>query len=330
MRTARRSGVPEIIQNVSPARLKQFYTDWYRPDLMAVIAVGDFDPAAVESMIVSHFERIPTPAAPRSRTIYTVPPHAETLYSLAADREATATTVNVFSVMPAGDQRTVGTYRQQMVERLFARLLSAQARRSRAWAGRAVHRGADQPRALRPLRGRHDRSRLWFPTAVRSVGSRRSSPRPNGSFATVSRQPSSIGKSSTVSATSTRRCSRKTRVHRVRSPTNWCATSFRTNRFPASSTNRRCRSGSCRRLRSPKSTPWRARGFPRAIASCRSPHPNAPASRCRRRPAWRRSSPPPARRRCRPTSIASTRNRCSPRCPRRARWCAPRRARPSA
>jgi zinc protease len=118
-------GRPEIIRNVSPARLKQFYTDWYRPDLMAVIAVGDFDPAAVESMIVAHFEPIPAAVAPRSRTIYTVPPHGETLYALAADREATATTVNVSSVTTAGDQRTVGNYRTQMVERLFARLLSA-------------------------------------------------------------------------------------------------------------------------------------------------------------------------------------------------------------
>lgn len=118
-------GRPEIIQNVSPARLRQFYTDWYRPDLMAVVAVGDFDPAAVESMIVSHFGPIPAAAAPRARTIYTVPPHADTLYSLASDREATATTVSVFSLSAAGDQRTVGTYREQMVERLFTRLLSA-------------------------------------------------------------------------------------------------------------------------------------------------------------------------------------------------------------
>jgi zinc protease len=117
-------GRPEIIQNVSPARLRQFYTDWYRPDLMAVIVVGDVNPAAIESMIVAHFAPIPTAASRRSRTIYTVPPHADTLYALTADREATATTVNVSSVMPAGDQRSVGTYRLQMVERLFARLLS--------------------------------------------------------------------------------------------------------------------------------------------------------------------------------------------------------------
>src|SRR5215210_1436549 len=47
-------GKPEIIQHVNRARLKQFYTDWYRPDLMAVVAVGDFDKSAVEAQIKSH------------------------------------------------------------------------------------------------------------------------------------------------------------------------------------------------------------------------------------------------------------------------------------
>ncbi len=255
---------------------------------MAVIAVGDFDPAAIESMIVAHFQRIPAPVAPRSRTIYTVPPHAETLYSLAADREATATTVNVFSVTPAGDQRTVGNYRQQMVERLFARLLSARLDE--------VAHGPDAPfLAAQTNRGLFVRSavvttrrRRWCRTAVRSVGSRRCSPKPSAWSATASRRPSSIGRSSIVSATSTRRCSRKTRVRPVRSPTNWCATWCRTNRSPASSTNRRCRSGSCRTSPSPRSMRWRARGSPRATAWWRSALPNAPDSRCRRRPAWRR------------------------------------------
>src|SRR5262245_30466712 len=118
-------GEPDIIRTVTPARLKQFYTDWYRPDMMAVIAVGDFDPAAIESMVLAHFGPIPAPASPRSRTEYTVPQHTETLYSLLSDREETNTTVNLFNVTPAGDQRTVGNYRQQMVERLFARLLTA-------------------------------------------------------------------------------------------------------------------------------------------------------------------------------------------------------------
>src|SRR5690349_9663764 len=118
-------GRPEIIQNVTPARLRQFYTDWYRPDLMAVIAVGDFDTAAVESMIVAHFRPIPAATAPKPRPTFTVPPHTDTLFALAADKEATSTTVTVTNVVDAGEQRTVGVYRQQMVERLFARLLSS-------------------------------------------------------------------------------------------------------------------------------------------------------------------------------------------------------------
>src|SRR2546422_4542258 len=52
-------GKPEIIQNVNPARLKQFYADWYRPDLMAVVAVGDFDKSTIEAQVRSHFGSIP-------------------------------------------------------------------------------------------------------------------------------------------------------------------------------------------------------------------------------------------------------------------------------
>ena len=48
-------GKPEVIRSFTHDRLKKFYTDWYRPDLMAVIAVGDFEPAKIEALIRSHF-----------------------------------------------------------------------------------------------------------------------------------------------------------------------------------------------------------------------------------------------------------------------------------
>jgi zinc protease len=48
-------GKPEIIQNGKQERIKQFYADWYRPDLMAVVAVGDFDKAAMEKMLTQSF-----------------------------------------------------------------------------------------------------------------------------------------------------------------------------------------------------------------------------------------------------------------------------------
>src|SRR5260370_32407298 len=56
-------GTDVSIQQAQPSVLRRFYQDWYRPDLMAVVAVGDFDVAQVESMIKQHFGAIPRAAA---------------------------------------------------------------------------------------------------------------------------------------------------------------------------------------------------------------------------------------------------------------------------
>jgi zinc protease len=118
-------GTPDIIRNFKYDRLKKFYTDWYRPDLMAVIAVGDFDPAKMESLIKAHFGPIPAATSPKPRPNYDVPDHPGTRYTIATDNEATATIVSVTSMMAARDQTTLGAYRQQTVERVFAGLLSS-------------------------------------------------------------------------------------------------------------------------------------------------------------------------------------------------------------
>ena len=118
-------GSMDVIQNFNPALLKKFYTDWYRPDLMAVIAVGDFDKATVEPLIRKHFASIPAAASPKPRPVYTVPDHAGTLYTIATDKEATTTSVRVYDLRPAPDQTTIGAYRQEMVERMYYAMLSA-------------------------------------------------------------------------------------------------------------------------------------------------------------------------------------------------------------
>ena len=117
-------GKPEILRTFPADRLKKFYTDWYRPDLMAVIAVGDFDPVAIEALIRSRFGAIKPAASPRQRVIYDVPDQPGTRYTVATDTEATVTTVTVSSLMAARDQTTLGAYRQQTIERVFGGLLS--------------------------------------------------------------------------------------------------------------------------------------------------------------------------------------------------------------
>ena len=118
-------GTPDTLRSFSLDKLRRFYNDWYRPDLMAVIAVGDFDVAAVEAMIKAHFTDIPRPANARARQDYPVPDHPGTLYTVASDPEATVTTVSVINKMAFRDQTSVGSYRQSLVERLFASMLSA-------------------------------------------------------------------------------------------------------------------------------------------------------------------------------------------------------------
>ncbi len=118
-------GKPEIIQHGSIDRLKKFYTDWYRPDLMAVVAVGDFDKPSMEALIKRDFDPLPAPEVPRLRPTYKVPDHSQTLFAIATDKEATSSSVSVYSLMPARDQATVGAYRRQIVEGLFSSMLSA-------------------------------------------------------------------------------------------------------------------------------------------------------------------------------------------------------------
>jgi zinc protease len=117
-------GTKESIENCTPEALKRFYRDWYRPDLMAVIAVGDFDKAAVERLIKEQFTSLPVPSQPKPRPAFTVPDHPDTLYAIATDREATATVVTVYNMLPLRDQTTVGAYRQMQVERLYTRMLN--------------------------------------------------------------------------------------------------------------------------------------------------------------------------------------------------------------
>jgi zinc protease len=117
-------GTPEILRTFRPDALRRFYTDWYRPDLMAVIAVGDFDPAAIEKMIRSRFGPIPARLDPRPKGTFDVPAHPGTLYTIATDPEATNTIVSVTRTMPERDQTTIGAYRQSLVERLFAGMLT--------------------------------------------------------------------------------------------------------------------------------------------------------------------------------------------------------------
>src|SRR5688500_17308024 len=82
-------GKPEVLTGFKPERLRAFYTKWYRPDRMAVVAVGDIDVAAMEALIKKEFGALPKAAGAAPARSYTVPLQSELLVKVATDPEAT-------------------------------------------------------------------------------------------------------------------------------------------------------------------------------------------------------------------------------------------------
>lgn len=118
-------GKPEVLKSFKPEAIRRFYQDWYRPDLMAVIVVGDIDPQEAERLVVSHFSKLVNPANPRPRSYPTIPERTESEAVVITDREAPANQVVIrYPFRALEESRTIGEYRSKMVEQLSAAMLS--------------------------------------------------------------------------------------------------------------------------------------------------------------------------------------------------------------
>lgn len=118
-------GDPEIIKNADYGTIKRFYEDWYRPNLMAVIAVGDFDLDWMEKEIKSRFSKLENPDDPKERQEYSVPEHQETLFTVATDKEAPFTRVRIVYKHPEQRLADKADYRSQLARLLYNRMLNA-------------------------------------------------------------------------------------------------------------------------------------------------------------------------------------------------------------
>ena len=117
-------GKKEIIENADYETIKKFYKDWYRPDLMAVMAVGDIDPDEMERKIKERFSRIQPVKDPRERKLYKVPDHQETYVSITTDKEAPFTQVQLFYKADYESTETLQDYRRDVVYLLYNGMLN--------------------------------------------------------------------------------------------------------------------------------------------------------------------------------------------------------------
>lgn len=114
-------GKKEVLESFPYDVIRRFHSDWYRPNLMAVIVVGDINVDEVEQMIKDNFSKYQNPPNERERVMYNVPNHTETYFGQATDKEATYSLAEI-DFAETGEpkiQKTVDDYNQDLVENLL-------------------------------------------------------------------------------------------------------------------------------------------------------------------------------------------------------------------
>ena len=117
-------GKVEVIENFKHETLRDFYNDWYRPNLQAIIVVGDIDPDKAEARIKAHFSGIKNPENPKERTVYDLPDNTAPLIAITTDKEATENFILIFYKHPLSSEKTLGDFRQNIMAELYTGMLN--------------------------------------------------------------------------------------------------------------------------------------------------------------------------------------------------------------
>ena len=117
-------GTKESIETMSHETIKRFYRDWYRPDLMAMIVVGDIDPDKIEETIRREFGSLPASSTARPREEIVVPDNDAPLFSIVSDRENHYNSLTLAFKTEAPHYATIADYRLHLPEGLFLQMLN--------------------------------------------------------------------------------------------------------------------------------------------------------------------------------------------------------------
>jgi zinc protease len=117
-------GKEDVLKTFTAATIKSFYADWYRPDLQAVIAVGDFDVKRVEALIKANFSGLRNPTVKKPRPEYNVTATPGTVVKIVTDKEFPYTLAQIVVKHPQTVVRTTTNYMQSVRTSLFNFMLN--------------------------------------------------------------------------------------------------------------------------------------------------------------------------------------------------------------
>ena len=116
-------GLDTILNNFKPEAIRRFYHDWYRPDLQALIVVGDINVDSMQRVITRQFSDLRNPVNERVRTAYTIPLTGKNQFVSVTDPEQTQTTLEVIIKQPALPLRTAVQYRENVIRGLYNQMM---------------------------------------------------------------------------------------------------------------------------------------------------------------------------------------------------------------
>ena len=118
-------GIDSIIKTFKYEAIRRFYHDWYRPDLMAVMVVGDITKENAETMIKKHFASLVNPVNERVRKYAEVPPYTVSDAMVVTDKEATSYDVSVdYSSFKKEPFQTETDYNNNLIRSLFRNMFN--------------------------------------------------------------------------------------------------------------------------------------------------------------------------------------------------------------
>jgi zinc protease len=118
-------GTEEVLQNFKPETIRDFYRTWYRPDLQALIVVGDVDVNAMEQTIKAKFSDLKNPASEKERVKYTIPLTGKNNFQAVTDAEMTSIVAQIIIKHTGNNLITASDYKASIVTGLFNNMLGA-------------------------------------------------------------------------------------------------------------------------------------------------------------------------------------------------------------
>ena len=118
-------GTLENLQTFQYQTIKDFYKEWYRPDLQAIIIVGDINVDEIEKMIKDKFESIPARTNSQPKIMYPIPGNKTPMAVVCTDPEAGGNQVMLFNKYEYFLMKNVGDFKKQMTHELYNMMLDA-------------------------------------------------------------------------------------------------------------------------------------------------------------------------------------------------------------